>query len=67
MRKSGLVTWHPTQKMERLVTERPAGTPAISEIRLSAGERAAAIADLERRAQAAEENYRIELMRRGLH
>jgi hypothetical protein len=67
MVKSGLVALHPTQKMECLVSERPDGTLAISEIRLSAGERAAAIAELERQAQGAEENYRVELMRRRVH
>jgi hypothetical protein len=49
MVKSGLVALHPTQKLECHVSERADGTLAISEIRLSAGERAAAIA--ERQAQ----------------
>ncbi len=38
----------------------------VEEIKLSVGERAAALAELERQAEAAEENYHIELKRRRL-
>jgi hypothetical protein len=65
--RAGITALHPSQSVECQITRRLDGSLVVTEIKLSVGERAAAIAELERQAQAAEENYRIELMRRGLH
>lgn len=65
--RSGITTLSPGQSIECQITRRPDSGLVVTEIKLSVGERAAVIAELERQAQAAEENYRIELMRRGLH
>jgi hypothetical protein len=62
--KAGITTLHPSQAVECLVVKRPDGSFMVTEIRLSFGERAAQLAEQERQAEAAEENYRIELMRR---
>jgi hypothetical protein len=64
---AGITTLHPSQSLECRITRRPDGFMAVAEIKLSAGERAQKLAELERQAQAAEENYRVELMRRGLY
>jgi hypothetical protein len=65
--RAGITTLHPSQSVECRITRRPDGTLVVTEIKLSAGECAAALAELERQAQAAEENYRIELTSRRVH
>lgn len=65
--RAGITTLSPGQSIECHLTKQSDGSLVIAEIKLSVGERAAAIADLERQAQVAEENYRIELMRRRVH
>jgi hypothetical protein len=62
--KSGITTLHPSQQIEALVKKRDDGSYAIAEIRLSAGERAAKIAELEKQANAAEERFKLTLGRR---
>ncbi len=65
--EAGITSLHPSQAIEALVTKRADGSLVVAEIRLSVGERAKKLAELERQSQAAEENYRIELMRRQVH
>ncbi len=65
--ETGITSLHPSQAIEALVTKRADGSLVVAEIRLSVGERAQKLAELERQSQAAEENYRIELMRRQVH
>jgi hypothetical protein len=65
--RAGITTLSPGQSLECHLMKQPDGTVVVAEIKLSVGDRAKALADAERQAQAAEENYRVELMRRGLH
>jgi hypothetical protein len=64
--RAGITSLHPGQELECTIKKRADGAMLVDAIKLSVGERAAALAELERQAQAAEENYRIELMRRRL-
>ena len=64
--RAGITSLHPGQELECTIEKRADGAMLVEEIKLSVGERAAALAELERQAQTAEENYRIELMRRRL-
>jgi hypothetical protein len=63
---AGITSLHPGQELECTIKKRADGAMLAEEIKISVGERAAALAELERLAEAAEENYRIQLMRRRL-
>ena len=66
-RKSGLVSLHPTQKMECLVVTLPDGGLSVVELKLSADGRTVTTEAERKRAEEAEDRYRVELLRRGLH
>ncbi len=57
--RSGVTTLSPRQEIEALIKKRPDDTYMVAEIRLSAGARAAAINELEKQSQAAEERYQL--------
>jgi hypothetical protein len=64
--RAGITSLRPGHELECTMKKRADGPMLVEEIKLSVGKRAAALAELKRQAEAAEENYRIDLMRRRL-
>jgi hypothetical protein len=57
--RAGITSLSPGQELECTIKKRPDGAMLVEEIKLSVGARAAALAELEHRAETAETNYKL--------